>query len=118
MKEFINQFDEPTIISLYDTVYTLEKNNPNWLDDRSSRMIFAWQASLFLENHVEEVCKDKYPELMELCQEYRQYKTMMGLPISPLFGLEALEYVRPKDIEYSTERFGSYPIRECYFKIE
>ncbi len=111
--------DEPTIISLYDTVGVLEKKNPNWRDDRFCCMIFAWQADFFLESHSEEVCKEKCPELFNLCLEYHEHKTMLGLALSPFFGIAAMEYIFASLIEKTEyERFGCAPVRDAYFKID
>lgn len=110
--------DGPTILTLYDTITVLSRKNPEWLKDRFCQMIFAWQASMFLENHVDEVCKEKCPELRELCVEYRECKTMNGLPLDELFGIKALNYIMPKNEDpYFEEPFGTAPVRDSFFKI-
>lgn len=113
-----SNFDGPTILTLYDTICVLEKKNPNWIHDKLCQMIFAWQSSLFLEDHVKEVCNSKCPNFLPLCLEYREYKTIMGFPLPENFGLEAFEFIFPQPIpDFENERFGCSPVRNCYFEM-
>ena len=111
--------DEPTILTLYDTITLLERRNKNWRDEEKAQMIFAWQASTFLESHFEEVCKEKCPELMHLCLEYRQHETMNGKRLPNYFAIEAMEYVLPDPV-YLCEciSFSTAPVRDAYLKSE
>ncbi len=110
--------DKPSILSLYDTLSLLENKNENWLNDRLCRMIFAWQSSIFDEDHVIEVCKEKCPEWLEVCLEYRRYKTIMGNFLYPDFSLQAIHYIVNETKEpFNQEKYGSAPVRDCYIKI-
>jgi len=111
--------DEPTILTLYDTITLLERRNKNWRDDEKAQMIFAWQASTFLESHFEEVCKEKCPELMDLCLEYRKHETINGKRLPNYFAIEAMEYVLPDPV-YLSEciSFSTSPVRGAYLKSE
>lgn len=111
--------DEPTILSLYDTITVLSRKNPKWRDDKFCQKILAWAASLFIETHVAEVCNAECPELIELCSEYREHKTMFGLFLPPFFGQDALEYIAPEPkLNVDFEKFGSSPVRDSYFFID
>lgn len=113
-----SNFDVPTTISLYDTIEVLSKRSPDWIKDKFCQMIFAWAASSFMDSHVDEVCKDKCHELLSLCVEYRENKTMMGLPISPFFSINAIEYCFPQTpVDYEIGTFESAPVRNAYFEI-
>lgn len=111
--------NEPTVISLYDTIHVLSERNQDWLEDEFSCLIFVWQSSFFLDTHVEEVCKDKCPDLLGSCKEYRENETINGLPIPDTFGIKALDYIIPKSQEdYDLVNFGTSPIRNAYFSIK
>ena len=113
-----SNFDGPTIISLYDTVEVLSKKNPDWIKDKFCQMIFAWNSDFFLDSHVEEVCKDKCPDLLGLCMEYRECKTVMGLTLPTMFGISAIQYVFPTQIEETEfHRIECAPVRDAYFEI-
>lgn len=113
-----NISDEPTEISLYDTVEVLSKRNPDWANDEFCQMILAWQASHFLNNHADKVIAEKCPHLKELCTEYRELETMNGKPLHHLFGIKALNYIMPKfEDPYLEAPFGTSPVRNCYFQV-
>jgi len=110
--------DELTIVSLNDTVQILTTRNANWREEGFCCMIFIWQASMFLDSHADQVCQESCPELKSLMLEYREHQTMMGLPLSPLFGVAALEYIYPQFYyKPEIERFGSSPVENTYFII-
>ena len=114
--EAMNGSDEPTILTLYDTVTVLEKKNKNWRNEEICQMIFAWQASTFNENHFQEVCKEKCAELMDLCLEYREHETMRGKRLHHLFALAAMQYVLPQIDELCQwASFGTSPVKDAYF---
>lgn len=110
--------DSPTIISLYDTIAVLDKKDSQWRDKEFTRNIFIWQSGLFLPEHVEEVCKDKCPELLNQCMEYQKHDTIEGMKLPISFSVKALEYIFPQiDQPENYERFGCAPVRDCYFMV-
>lgn len=110
--------DEPTIISLHDTIEVLEKRNPNWESDEFCQKVFAWKAAFFLNSHSDEVIKEKCPQLMDMCLEYREHQTINGKKLHHMFGMKALAYIMPDFAEPEFEGpFGSTPVQYCYFKI-
>ena len=114
-----NISDQPTELALYDTVEILSKINPNWANDELCQMILSWQASFFLNTHTDKVIAEKCPHLRELCVEYRELKTMHGKPLSPLFGLQALDYIIPKyEHSYFDGPFGTSPVRNAFWKYK
>lgn len=114
-----NISDEPTVISLYDTIEVLANRNSNWANDEFCQMILAWQASHFLNDHADKVIKEKCPHLRELCVEYRELETINGKPLHHLFGIKALDYIMQKfEHPYLDVPFGSSPIRDSYFIID
>lgn len=108
--------DDPTAFTLYDTIEVLAKRNPNWVKDNFCQMIFAWQASLFLKSHLQEVCNEKCPELLDLCIEYSEHKTINGQFLPTLFGTEAIEYITRNTIELPEyKNFGTSPVSNSFF---
>ena len=111
-----NISDEPTVITLYDTVEVLSKRNPGWTNDEFCQMIFAWQAAHFLNDHADEVIREKCPHLKELCVEYRELETMNGKRLHHLFGVKALAYIMPDLEEPCFEGpFGTSPVINAFF---
>lgn len=109
--------DKPTILSLNDTVEVLANRNPEWRQHYFSCQIFIWQSAHFLESHADEVCNEKCPELMPLLVEYRKNNTILGYPLSHMFGTLALQYILPQIEKCDHELFGSSPVQGAYFKI-
>ncbi len=111
--------DEPTEISLYDTVEVLSKRNSNWANDEFCQMILAWQASHFLNEHADQVIREKCPHLKELCTEYRELETINGKRLHHLFGMKALAYIMPNfEKPYLKGPFGCAPVQDSYFIID
>lgn len=114
--------DIANICTLRDTIYVLSKKNPDWFNDEFCKMIFAWNSSLYSDDHVDEVCLDFPIELKELCLEYRNHHTMNGSPLSESFGIEAIDYIfepfKPKDDAYFESDFGTSPVSNAYFQLE
>ena len=67
--------NEPTILSLQNTVDFIEKKyGKNWRSYPHCVMTVIWSSRLFLEDHVKEVV----PDLYDLCMEYRDEGTVNG----------------------------------------
>lgn len=78
--------DEPTILSLQDTIdCIIRKYGENWRDFPDAKCIVIWSSSNFIEENVKEVV----PDLFDLCLEYRTKKTINGHTLAQNFYLLA-----------------------------
>lgn len=67
--------DEPTVISLQDTVDLITKKyGENWRCYPECKMTVIWASRLFEIQHVKEIV----PDLYDFCLEYREKSTVNG----------------------------------------
>lgn len=111
--------NEPTILSLNDTIEVLSRRNPKWKDNDFCVKIFIWNAAGFLEEHADEVCKEKCPEFIPLLMEYREKGTIKNEKLPVYFGLVALDFIiQPYRDEEDFQNFGTSPVRNAFFEIK
>ena len=106
--------DKPTRVTLFDTVSVLNKRNPLWHEDDYLSKVFIWQTDLFVLDHIVEVCKEKCPDLLKFCLEYRECKTINGEPLSPYFGFHAFATLFFKE-SILHDIHGTSPVTDTYF---
>lgn len=84
--------DEPTILSLQDTIDLIErKYGKEWRKYPHCVCTVIWASSKFLEEHVKEVV----PDLFDLCMEYSEKRTVNGKPFDDNFSLLAFYIIDP-----------------------
>ena len=109
---------EPTILSFEDSINLMKKKyGDDWFKNPFAKMILVWNSSLFLTDHVKEVC-EKYPGLHDLCEEYYNFGTVEGNPLPIDFHSKIMEFMLGFDLPKKMEIFGTSPVRNSYWKIE
>ena len=93
-----------------------KKYGKDWIDNEFAKLIVIWNSSLFLRNHVKEVC-NKYPGLHELCEEYYNSNTISGKSLPEDFHMQIFNFIRSFNSAEELVTFGSSPVKDSYWVI-
>lgn len=109
----VEEVSEPTIISLNDTVISVErKYGKCWMDYPDAKCIVIWASKMFMEDHIKEII----PDLYELCMEYRTKETINGKNLPSNFFLLPFSLFERNEVYDGP--YGTSPVSGAYWKYQ